>query len=126
MSVVMEKEIKRWTLPSVAATLHQCWAPAPGGVWADRDGWATTAAAALEQVLNQPTGALETCPGTVPAACETQQHAIRVIGNWIPFYHHPRPHQRLGIPPLPIWGLWQPDLRRNRRIIAPNYLRIQK
>jgi putative transposase len=28
---------------------------------------------------------------------ETQQHAMRVIGDWIPFYNHRRPHQALGM-----------------------------
>ena len=26
---------------------------------------------------------------------ETLQHASRVIGDWIPFYNHKRPHQAL-------------------------------
>lgn len=26
---------------------------------------------------------------------ETQQHAMRVIGDWIDFYNHRRPHQAL-------------------------------
>jgi putative transposase len=28
---------------------------------------------------------------------ETQQHAMRVIGDWIGFYNHRRPHQALGM-----------------------------
>src|SRR3546814_12950553 len=28
---------------------------------------------------------------------ETQQHAMRVIGDWIQFYNHRRPHQALGM-----------------------------
>ena len=28
---------------------------------------------------------------------ETQQHAMRVIGDWISFYNHRRPHQALGM-----------------------------
>ena len=28
---------------------------------------------------------------------ESQQHAIRVIGDWIQFYNHRRPHQALGM-----------------------------
>ena len=28
---------------------------------------------------------------------ETQQHASRVIGDWIRFYNHRRPHQALGM-----------------------------
>lgn len=28
---------------------------------------------------------------------ETQQHAMRVIGDWIAFYNHRRPHQALGM-----------------------------
>ncbi|MQU09500.1 transposase [Pseudomonas helleri] len=28
---------------------------------------------------------------------ESQQHAMRVIGDWIAFYNHRRPHQALGM-----------------------------
>jgi putative transposase len=28
---------------------------------------------------------------------ETQQHAMRVIADWIQFYNHRRPHQALGM-----------------------------
>ncbi|MES1992747.1 MAG: integrase core domain-containing protein [Pseudomonadota bacterium] len=28
--------------------------------------------------------------------CETQRHAMRVIGDWIPFYNYRHPHQALG------------------------------
>ena len=28
---------------------------------------------------------------------ESQQHAMRVIGDWIQFYNHRRPHQALGM-----------------------------
>lgn len=28
---------------------------------------------------------------------ESQQHAGRVIGDWIQFYNHRRPHQALGM-----------------------------
>jgi putative transposase len=28
---------------------------------------------------------------------ETQQHASRVIGDWVAFYNHRRPHQSLGM-----------------------------
>ncbi|MGV8942047.1 MAG: integrase core domain-containing protein, partial [Lysobacter sp.] len=28
---------------------------------------------------------------------ETRQHATRVIGDWIQFYNHRRPHQALGM-----------------------------
>ena len=30
-------------------------------------------------------------------ALESQQHAMRVIGDWIQFYNHRRPHQALGM-----------------------------
>ncbi|HOB44332.1 MAG TPA: integrase core domain-containing protein, partial [Bacillota bacterium] len=32
-----------------------------------------------------------------PVLAESQQHAIRVIGDWIQFYNHRRPHQALGM-----------------------------
>jgi Integrase core domain len=32
---------------------------------------------------------------------ETQQHASRVIGEWIRFYNIQRPHQALGMNPPP-------------------------
>ena len=28
---------------------------------------------------------------------ESQQHAMRIIGDWIQFYNHRRPHQALGM-----------------------------
>ncbi|WP_202924030.1 integrase core domain-containing protein [Rhodovulum sulfidophilum] len=28
---------------------------------------------------------------------ESTQHAMRVIGDWIAFYNHPRPHQALAM-----------------------------
>lgn len=35
---------------------------------------------------------------------ESQQHAMRVIADWIRFYNHRRPHQALGMktPPRPV------------------------
>ena len=37
---------------------------------------------------------------TVPSCrhrFESQRHAMRVVGDWIQFYNHRRPHQGLGM-----------------------------
>lgn len=37
---------------------------------------------------------------------ESQQHASRVIGDWIRFYNHRHPHQALGMkPPAEVYAL---------------------
>nr|UPH34226.1 transposase [uncultured bacterium] len=51
----------------------------------------------------QQNGMIERVIRTLKEQCvhrhrfETQQHAMRVIGDWIQFYNHRRPHQALGM-----------------------------
>lgn len=51
----------------------------------------------------QQSGMVERVIRTLKKQCahshrfESQQHAIRVIGDWIHFYNHRRPHQALGM-----------------------------
>ncbi|BEV16223.1 integrase core domain-containing protein [Herbaspirillum sp. DW155] len=51
----------------------------------------------------QQNGMVERAIGTLKEQCahryrfETLQHASRIIGDWIGFYNHRRPHQALGM-----------------------------
>ena len=49
---------------------------------------------------------------------ETKQHTSRVIGDWIQFYNHRRPHQVLSMKIPPKRMLYRPDLCRNRWVIT--------
>ncbi|WP_247643276.1 integrase core domain-containing protein, partial [Salinicola sp. MIT1003] len=51
----------------------------------------------------QQNGMVESLIRTLKEQCvhrhrfETLQHAMRVIGDWVQFYNHRRPHQALGM-----------------------------
>jgi putative transposase len=58
----------------------------------------------------QQNGMIERVIRTLKEQCvhrhrfETQQHAMRVIGEWIRFYNTRRPHEALGMKPL-LWRM---------------------
>lgn len=107
-------------LPLVAKAPDERWATDLCRIWAGKDGWShlalvidchtrellgwylsrsgrsKTADAALEQALITRYGCLEDqCVHR--HRFDSLQHASRVIGNWIGFHNHQRPHQALDM-----------------------------